>query len=352
MSKIRLAVIGTGGMANNHAEHYTKMENVSLVACCDIDKQRAKDYAKKYNIPKVYTDYVKLLDEIKPDAVTVVTPDRFHADPCIQALKRGIHTMSEKPLADCLESAKLMLDAALEAKKKGVMTAVNFSYRNDAATQKMAEIVNSWDLGKVIRVEGHYRQSWISSNIWGDSKQNPGMQWRMSKKHGSLGCMGDTGVHIYDLASFVCGDFDQMFCQLDCYEKDIMEVGEYVFDANETMHTIVKFKNGARGTIDASRWDTGFSNQVSLMVFCEFGSLDLNLDREKGGRLRMCAGDNRDRGAWEFVACPDTPNNYERFIASIIDHKQGQTSFEQAYKVQEYLNASLISDEKQSYVKF
>jgi len=174
----------------------------------------------------------------------------------------------------------------------------------------------------------------------------------MSIKHGSMGCMGDTGVHIYDLASFVCGDFDEMFCQLDCFEKEVMTVDDYVFDANETMHTIVKFKNGARGTIDASRWDTGFANQVALMVFCEQGALDLNLDRPDGERLKICANKDRDKGVWKFVKCSKTPNNYERFITSIIKKVQGQTSFEQAYKVQEYLDASLVSDKKQGFVKF
>lgn len=352
MKKVRLAIIGTGGMANAQADCYSKMKNVEIVAACDINEERVKEYAKKYNIKKTYTNYIELLDTEKPDAVTVVTPDKFHKDPSMAALERNIHTMCEKPLSDTLENAKIMYDLATEKAKLGVMTAVNFSYRNDAATQKMAEMIQKEELGKVISVEAHYRQSWIPTKIWGDFRTAEAWQWRMSTKHGSLGVMGDVGVHIYDLTSFVCGEFSELFCQLDHYNKDVNKVGEYVFDANETMFSVVKLKNGGRGTIDASRWSTGYANEVSLKAFCEKGALDLNLDRECGGRLRMCAGNNMDTATWEYVACPPTPNNFERFITSIITGKQGQTSFEGAYKIQAYLDASLKSNKKQGYIKF
>ncbi len=351
MDKIKLAVIGTGGMARAHGEFYETMDEVEMVACCDIIEDKAKAFAEKFNVPHVYTDYNELFDKEKIDAVSVVTSDKFHKGPSMEALKRNIHCLCEKPLADNLENAKEMSDLAEEKLKEGVFTCVNFSYRNAFSTQKLAEMIKSGEYGKVIAFDAHYRQSWISTKIWGDYKKESAWQWRMSTKHGSMGTLGDTGVHIYDLTRFVCGDFDEIFCQLDTYDKEVNQIGEYVFDANETMYTIAKLKSGGRGTVDSSRWSTGYANEVSIQVFCEKGGFDLNLDRITGGQLRACIGDNRDKGAWEIIPCPETPNNHRRFINSIIEGKQGQTSFKGAYEVQKILDASMKSNEKQGFVK-
>ncbi|MBQ7258240.1 MAG: Gfo/Idh/MocA family oxidoreductase [Abditibacteriota bacterium] len=351
MEKIKLAIIGTGGMAKAHGDAFSAMDNVEIVACCDILEERAKAFAEKYNIPHYYTDFNELYEKEKLTAVSVVTSDKFHKAPSIEALKRNIHCMCEKPLADNLENAKEMSDLAEEKLKEGIFTAVDFSYRNSFATQKLAEMVQSGEFGKVIAFDAHYRQSWVSTKIWGDFRTSSAFQWRMSTKHGSLGTMGDTGVHIYDLTRFVCGDFDEIFCQLDCYDKDVNQVGEYVFDANETMYTIAKLKCGGRGTVDSSRWSTGYANEVSIQVFCEKGGFDLNLDRVKGGQLRACINENRDKGVWEIIACPETPDMWTRFIDSIIEGKQGQTSFKGAYEVQKLLDASIKSNEKQGFVK-
>ena len=351
MNKVKVAIIGTGGMGNAHALLYKNIENVEIVACCDIKEEIAKEFAAKHNIPKVYTDYNELFDKEKLDGVSVVTNDNFHKGPSMEALKRNIHVLCEKPLSDNLENAKEMKDLAEEKLKEGIFTCVNFSYRNSPASQRLAEIIKSGEYGKIISFEAHYKQSWIPTKGWGDYRVDLKKQWRMSTRHGSLGVMGDVGVHIYDLTRFICGDFDEIFCQLDHYNKDVNQVGEYIFDANETMFTIGKLKCGGRGTIDASRWATGYANTVSIYVACEKGAFDLNLDRERGGQLRACIGDNRDGFIWEYLPCPDTPNNHERFINSIVEGKQGQTSFSTAYEVQKILDASLISDAKQGYVK-
>ena len=351
MDKVKIAIIGTGGMGHAHGNAYTAMDNVELVACCDVVEESAKKFAEEFKVPKYYTDYNEMFDKEKLDAVAVVTPDKFHKDPSMEALKRNIHTLCEKPLADTLENAKIMKDLAEEKLKQGIFTCVNFSYRNAPATQKLAELVQSGEYGKVITFEAHYKQSWVSTNCWGDYRTSKQWQWRMSTRHGSMGTLGDTGVHIYDLTRFVCGDFDEIICQLDHYDKDVNEVGEYVFDANETMFTLGKLKCGGRGTIDSSRWATGFGNTVTLYVSCEKGAFELNLDLMKGGQLKGCIGEARHSIAWEIIPCPDTPDNFHRFITSIIEGKQGQTSFSGAYEIQKLLDASIRSNDAQAYVK-
>lgn len=350
MEKVRIAVIGCGNMGKFHGMSYAKMNDIEMVACCDIIEDLAKSFAETYNI-KYYTNYLDLFNNEKIDAVAVVTNDDAHKMISMEALKRNIHTLCEKPLSDTLENAKEMKDYAQEKLKEGIFTCVNFSYRNYPASQKLSQIIKSGKYGKVISFEAHYKQSWISSKVWGDYRKDLRKQWRMSTRHGSLGTMGDVGVHIYDLTRFICGDFDEIFCQLDHYNKDVNQVGEYVFDANETMFTIAKLKDGARGTIDASRWATGFANEVSMYVYCEKGSFNLNLDRMRGDQLHACVGENVDKAKWEVIPCEDTPTNFQRFVDSIKEGKQGQTSFAGAYEIQKILDASMKSNEKQGYIK-
>jgi len=339
---IKLAIIGTGGMANAHACEFGKIPECRIVACSDIVPGRACEFATKYNIPAAYEDTLEMLQNEELDAVSVVTPDMYHVHPVLQALEMGLHVMCEKPLASNLEDARRMAEAARE---KGVLTAVNFSYRNAPATQKAAELVASGALGRIIHVEGSYLQEWLSSKVWGDWRENPALLWRLSVKHGSAGVLGDIGVHLYDLVSFVVGDISEITCTLKTFDKGTPQVGEYILDANDSMVATVDFANGAIGALHSSRWATGHTNEVALQVYGDKGGLDLNLDRPEPDTLRVCLGENADKSAWEQMPCPPVPNMYQRFITAIVEGKQGQTSFETGARVQAYLDASMESSD-------
>ena len=133
---MRVGVIGTGGMATWHARTATEIRGVRLTACCDVSEQVAEAYAKQWKIPAVYTDYTEMLEKENLDAVVNVTPDAVHCEVALAVLERGVHILSEKPLAASLEEAKKM---AAAARKAGVMNMVNFSYRNSAGLQRAAQ---------------------------------------------------------------------------------------------------------------------------------------------------------------------------------------------------------------------
>ncbi|MBQ9358566.1 MAG: Gfo/Idh/MocA family oxidoreductase [Abditibacteriota bacterium] len=350
MNPIRLAIIGNGLISHAHAAGFGAIEGVKLVACCDIIEDKAKAFAEKYGIPSYYTDHRELLDREKPDAVSVAVPDAAHAVISMDALARGIHTLCEKPLSYDLKSAGEMKDAALKALSKGVVNGVNFAKRSYGCSQKAAQLVRSGELGRILRFEAHYRQSWRIADYWGKSSQVPAFQWRMSKRHGSLGCIGDIGVHVFDLVSYVCGDFEGMYCTLDNYGLEPGGEGEYVFDANEAMHAIVRLKSGITGSVNASRTDTGFGDEVALLVFGDKGALDLNQTRKKEDMLLVCKGSDIHTAVWKPAVCPPDSDNFSRFIESVRTGKQGSPSFEEAWRVQKYLDAGFRSAETGSYV--
>ena len=340
---IRLAIIGTGGMAHAHAQRFQAIKGCRVVACCDVVAGRAEAFAKKFGIPAAYDDAEAMLKKERLDGVSVVTTDRAHAPCALAVIKHGVPVMCEKPLADNLANARRMAQAA---RQKRLITAVNFSYRNSPATQKAAELVAAGKLGRIIHVEGSYLQCWLVGKGWGDWRKTEAFLWRLSTKHGSAGTLGDIGVHLYDLASFVVGDFAELACELKTFDKGVRRIGPYVFDANDSMITTVRFRNGAIGTLHSTRWATGHNNTVALRVYGTRGGLDLNLDRPAPETLRVCVGADVDKAKWQPVPCPATPDMYQRFVAALRTGKQGQTSFEGGARVQSYLEHSMISARK------
>jgi predicted dehydrogenase len=337
---IRLGIIGTGNMAKAHVTKFKMIKQCLVIACSDIIPGRAKSFADKYGIPFFYEDNQKMFAEQNLDGVAIVTRDAAHASAALLAIKNGVHVLCEKPLSDKLADARRMEAAA---NKKKILTAVNFSYRDSPSTQKAADLVRNNKLGRIMHVEGSYLQGWLVSKIWGDWRKLDPWLWRLSKRHGSMGVLGDIGVHLYDLANFIVGDFAELSCVLGTYDKGRKKIGPYILDANDSMVTTVKFKNGALGVLHSSRWATGQTNTVSLRVYGDKGALDLNLDRPEGDKLRVCFGKDVDKNIWKAVNCPKTPNMYERFIHSLRTGTQGQTSFSEGVKIQAYLEKSFLS---------
>jgi predicted dehydrogenase len=345
---IRIAIIGAGGMGQHQVKSFQAITGCRVAAVCDLNAERAAETAKRFNIPVAYGSVTDLLAQEKLDAVSIVANDSAHRDLCLLAIKHGLHVMCEKPLATNLKDAGEMARAA---RKKKIITAVNFVYRNAAGTQQAAELARTGKLGRIIHVEGSYLQSWLSSKSLGDWRTTPAWLWRLSTKHGSLGTLGDIGVHLYDLATFVVGDIAELACELKTFDKGQKSIGEYLLDANDSVVTTARFRNGALGTLHTTRWAAGHKNTVALRVFGDKGSLDLNLDRPAGEQLRVCLGEkNRDAVIWKPMKCPKVPNMYERFIAAIKSGKQGQAGFDVGAKVQAYLEYSLASAKKHAFV--
>ena len=121
MDKVRIGIIGCGGIANGkHMPSLKKLPDVEMVAFCDIIVERAEKAAREYGVEgaKVYADYHELLAREDIDVVHVLTPNREHSQITVDALNAGKHVMCEKPMAINSAEAKRMLDAAKATGKK------------------------------------------------------------------------------------------------------------------------------------------------------------------------------------------------------------------------------------------
>lgn len=338
----RVAIIGTGGMANWHARYFKKTRGCQLTACVDTNPERLTAFAKSYDIPETYRSTTELLAQSDIDAVAIVTPDPYHKSIALECLAAGKHVLCEKPLALNYPDAKEMADAA---KKAGVINMVHFTYRNWSPFQKIADIVQSGKIGEVRHVEASYHQSWLVSKQWGDWRTSPAWLWRLDTSHGSKGVLGDVGVHILDFATYPAGKIKEISCKLKTFKKALRNrIGKYKLDANDTAVMTVQFANGAIGSIQTTRWMTGHLNRLFLKIAGTAGSVSFDSKLSETA-YQICTGADIETDTWKTVEVKATPDIQKRFIKSIRTGQQDQPDFARGAEIQKLLDASFKSDE-------
>lgn len=339
---IRVLIVGTGGMANDHAEAYAKMGGVSLVAGVDTDPDRLADFCAKHDIPNGFASVEEAIAWGAFDAASNVTPDGVHRVTTLPLLAAGKHVLCEKPLAANAADADEMAQAAADA---GVVNMVNLTYRNVPALIAAAKMVANGDIGEVRHFEAAYLQSWLTQAAWGDWKTESQWLWRLSTQHGSMGVLGDVGVHILDYATFVAGsDAASLSCRLTTFDKaEGNQIGEYPLDANDSMNMHMQLENGAVGVIHASRFASGHLNDLSLRIYGAKGGLDVRFEGWES-RLRTCTGDDLEATKWVDVPTPDVPTNYVRFIDAVRNAEQVFPDFRRGAALQAVLDLAVASD--------
>ncbi|MEO6298701.1 MAG: Gfo/Idh/MocA family oxidoreductase, partial [Paracoccaceae bacterium] len=258
---VRILILGTGGMANNHADSFAKIPGVTLVAGIDTRPEQLKAFCDKHGIANGFASIGEALAWGEFDAVTNVTPDAAHFATTMPVLAAGKHILCEKPLATNEADADAMAAAAAKA---GVVNMVNLSYRNVAALQAGAKMVRDGAIGTVRHFEASYLQSWLTQPAWGHWDKESQWLWRLSTKHGSKGVLGDVGIHILDFATFIAGQsVDEVSCRLATFHKAPGDqIGEYPLDANDSATMQVVLANGALGTVAATRFASGHLNDL------------------------------------------------------------------------------------------
>lgn len=190
---IKVVIIGLGKMGMSHCSILGAHPEVEMAAMCDTDGLLQSAFKKLTDI-KCYTDYKLMIDEVKPDAVYVVTPTKLHYEMVMYALENGCHVFCEKPFSLTIEQGEKM--TAL-AKAKGLVGQVGYVNRFFGTFNEMRRLLAAGVIGKPFHFMGE--------NYGPVVLKRKGSTWRSTKESGG-GCLFDYAAHVLDLINFVTGD--------------------------------------------------------------------------------------------------------------------------------------------------
>ncbi|WP_324717227.1 Gfo/Idh/MocA family oxidoreductase [Carboxydochorda subterranea] len=246
---IRVGIIGAGGIATGaHIPGYQALgDQVELVAVADVDGERARRVAAEFGFARSYTDYHEMLAQETLDAVSVCTPNKFHAPATIAALRAGCHVLCEKPPATTVLEAQAMREAAAAA---GRILTFGFHMRFKSEAQAAYRFVAAGELGEIYagRVTAMRRRGIPSWGVFTNKALQGG------------GPLVDIGVHVLDLALWLM-DYPQPETVLGAtFQKlgtrpGVAPWGPWDwqhYEVEDMAHAMIRFANGASLLLETS----------------------------------------------------------------------------------------------------
>jgi predicted dehydrogenase len=239
---------------------------------------------EKWGWAETATDWRAAIARDDIDIIDIVTPGSSHVEIAIAALDAGKHVLCEKPLANTVDEARAMADAAERAAAKGVYAMVGFTYRRVPAATLARDIVASGALGNIRQVRAAYLQDWLVD------PEAP-LAWRLQKNLAGSGALGDLGAHAVDLAQFITGQqltrvsgtLETFVTRRPLLENAVGLSGTASSDYGDvTVDDLAlftgRFDGGAVGSFEATRMSTGRKNALRIEVAGSLGAVTFDLE--------------------------------------------------------------------------
>ncbi|MFN3730133.1 MAG: Gfo/Idh/MocA family protein [Fimbriimonadaceae bacterium] len=321
MSKktFNVGLIGYQFMGKAHSNAYRQVgrffdlpADIRMHTICGRNDERVKAAAAKLGWDHYETDWRKVVENPEIDIIDVSTPGDSHAEISIAAAKAGKIVWCEKPLGNTLDEAKQMLDAVQEA---GVANAIFHNYRKAPAVALAKRMIEDGRLGTIYHFRAVYLQDWIAD-------PNFPLVWRLQKEKAGSGTHGDINAHIIDLGRYLVGEFNEVCGYLHTFIKKrplagaiddrlgaaaSTEMGDVTVD--DAAMFLAKFKNGALGTFEASRFAVGRKNHNRFEINGSKGSVVFNLERMNELEYYN-EGDDADAKGFRLIQVTDGAHPY------------------------------------------
>lgn len=276
---IRLAMVGGGPGSFIGPVHRMAAEldgRIRLVAgAFSRDAAKSAEAARAWGVAeaRTYADYRAMIaaEAARADGaelVAVVTPNHLHFDVSAAALNAGLHVMSDKPATLDLAQAKALAEIVAAS---GKLYGLTHTYTGYPMVRQAREIVRRGDLGAVRKIVVEYSQGWLSRPLERGGDKQAG--WRADPAQSGVGgCIGDIGVHAFNLAEFIAGVRVERLC------ADVSTVVEGRA-LDDDCNVLLRFAGGARGVLVASQISAGARNGLKISVYGELGGLSWSHER-------------------------------------------------------------------------
>ncbi len=288
-----IALIGTKFMGRAHSNAYLKaakffdLRSMPVMHCVAArNPEETKEFAERWGWHNASTDWRSTVAAADVDLVDVVTPNNAHAEITIAALEAGKHVACEKPLANNLDNARQMVQAAEKASGK---TFVWYNYRRCPAIAFAHQLCKLGKLGRIYQIRGCYLQDWAGPDT--------PLMWRFEGDVAGSGSLGDLCAHTIDTARFITGDeiSEVIGATMETVIKERVILasggGEISGRGAETSQKkgastvddivlfVARMESGALATFEATRLSTGYKNANRLEIHGDKGAIRFNFER-------------------------------------------------------------------------
>jgi predicted dehydrogenase len=279
MAHLNVALIGYAFMGRAHSNAYRQVPRFfspkhppRMKVICGRHADNVRKAADQLGWEESATDWRKVVRRDDIDIVDISTPGDSHAEIAIEAAKAGKVVLCEKPLANTVKDAERMLAAV---QKAGVIHMICHNYRRVPAVMLAKRLIEQGKLGRLYHFRGTYLQDWADASV--------PLVWRLRKEAAGSGALGDIASHSLDLGRFLVGEITEVTGALETFIKERplpdnpRKKGKVTVD--DASAAVVRFANGALGTIEASRFATGRKNYNRFEINGSKGSIAFDLER-------------------------------------------------------------------------
>lgn len=379
---VRIAVIGQGFMGRAHSFGWARARSLrfsgpqpELTVLCGRDRAALARNAASYGFAGWSDRWQEVVRRSDVDLIDICTPGVSHAEIALAALDAGKHVLVEKPLANSLEEATRLAEAAETAAAHGAFAMVGFNYRRVPAAAAARQFIEQGRLGRLRHVRAAYLQDWLVDASFP-------LTWRLDASQAGSGALGDLASHAIDLVRFLSGEpITEVTALLETFvaqrprassatglsaTANAAASGRVTVD--DACVLLARLGGGALVTLEATRMAPGHKNGLTIEINGSAGSLRFDLERlnelevyELGapqeGFTRVLVTDPGDPYlaqwwppghvlGWEhsFV------HEFEDFLDAIAERRQPQPSFSDGLVTQAVLDAAARSAWSRSWI--
>ncbi len=378
MKTLGIGMVGYGFIGRVHTLSYLNLPyyykpmpaRLKMVGVASVPIKDAQEGVQQAGFEFATDNWRDLIARDDIDIIEVCTPNCLHKEIIIEALKAGKHVNCEKPLAMDLAEAREIVEEA--DAHPDLISQVTFEYRYQPAMMRAKRLIEEGLLGRIYSARIVYLHS-------GNSDPSRPLYWKIQKKYCGGGSLYDLASHVIDLTRFLMGDFKKVFSRLEIFTKKRPlpgkpgEFGEV--DVDDLALIMFESQNGCIGTIEGSKVATGANDEYRIEIHGEKGAIKFNSMQPNflevydtrdagepiGGRRGFTAIETVQRYPQPATQFPGPKfsvgwmryhsGNAFDFITNVAEGKKPVSDIHSGYKVQEVLEASMISNDEGRWVE-
>jgi len=378
MKTLGIGMVGYGFIGKVHTISYLDMPfyykpmpaKLKMVGVCSSPIEDAKEGIEQAGFEFATENYKDLLNRDDIDIIEVCTPNLYHKDIIIDALNAGKHVICEKPLAMNLAEAKQILDAANAHPQ--LISQVTFNYRYAPVVMKARQLIKEGFLGRPYSARICYLHA-------GNVDPNRPTYWKIQKQFCGGGSSYDLASHVIDITRFLLGDFKSVFSKFEIFVKERPVAGKpdekMSVDVDDLALMIFELENGLVGTMESSKVATGANDEIRVEIHGEKGAIRFNTMQPNYLEVYDMRDSEDYIGGMRGFKQIETVQRYPKpatnfpgpkftvgwirfhmgsafdFIKNVVEGTKPEADMYAGYKVQEVIEASVISDAEKRWVE-